>query len=178
MGFLVTLGVFILVVGLIMLVGLRLPKAYHNSGTLLIRQPITAVWDAIQDMDSLPVTGSANHNVTRLPDENDLPVWLIDMGSSQVTIQTIEADPPHQLVRVFADSVAPITARYQYTLSEMGSGTELTVEEEGHIDSGTWHAPIFRIMVRLMPGAGVRTYLHQLADYLGEETAVPIINRK
>ncbi|MEM7336867.1 MAG: hypothetical protein AAF490_32640, partial [Chloroflexota bacterium] len=153
-----------------------LPKPYHNVGNLVLRQNPDVVWNAIVDMEAMPVSGSSQHSVQLLSEEDEPPMWLIDMGSSQLTVQTIAADKPHKLVRVIADSVVPMTARFEYALTPMGTGTDLTIREEGFIDNGTWHVPIFRIMVRVMRGAGVRLYCQQLANHLGE-TAVPIINK-
>ncbi len=163
--------------GAVFVVGFLLPKTYTNQGNLVLASSPDDVWNAIMDMEKLPVSGSDQHHVQLISEADDPPAWLIDMGSTQLTIQTIESEEPHKLVRVLADGVVPMTAHYEYHLSPMGSGTDLTIQEEGFIDNGTWHVPIFRIMVRMMPGAGLKLYCQQLVDYLGE-TAVPIINKK
>lgn len=157
--------------------GYLLPKAYTNVATLLLRSSPETVWQAITDVEALPVSGSPEHVVQPLESDGEHAAWLIDIGSTQLTVQTVEADPPRKLVRVIADAVVPMTARYAYILTPMGSGTDLTIVEEGYIDNGTWHVPIFRIIVRLMRGAGIRQYCQQLTTHLGE-TAVPIINNK
>ena len=171
------LGAFLALILIVVAIGLLLPKPYHNEGNLVLRHSPEEVWKAISDMESLPVSGSSQHAVQLLSDEGELPTWLIDMGSSQLTVQTIEAEKPHKLVRVIADSIVPMTAHYEYLLTPMGTGTDLMIREEGFIDNGTWHVPIFRIIVRITRGAGVRLYCQQLVNHLGE-TAVPIINKQ
>lgn len=175
-GWIMIILILLLLVAALYFSGYLLPKAYTNEATLLLRSSPERVWEAISDMEALPVSGSA-HAVQPLEGDPERPAWLIDIGSTQITVQTVEANPPRALVRVLADAVVPMTARYEYHLSPMGSGTDLTIREEGYIDSGTWHVPIFRFMVRLMRGAGVRLYGQQLAAHLGE-SAVPVVNGK
>lgn len=159
------------------LIGFLLPKPYQNKANLVVRASPSEVWQAVNDMTAVPVTGSTKHTIHSVTEGEDLPAWLIDMGASQVTVQTIIADEPHHLVRVLADSVVPMTARYEYHFEPMGSGTDITITEEGYIDNGTWHVPLFRIIVRVMRGAGLRIYCQQLIAHL-KETTVPIINQK
>lgn len=174
------LWLFFIVVGgssSLYIAGKLLPKTYRNQATLLLRHPPEVVWEAIANMEALPVTGSTQHLIQPISEEGELPAWLIDMGASQITVQTVESDPPYALTRVMADSIVPMTTRYEYQLTPMGDGTDLSIKEEGYIDDGTWHVPIFRLTVRLTRGAGLKFYCRQLAEQLGE-TAVPLINKR
>lgn len=165
--------IFLVTIGLIIAIyasGFLLPKGYENKRTIQLRQPPETVWHAINNMEAMPITGSTSHPIQEINADPDLPAWLIDMGSTQITVQTIEAAPPHKLVRILADAVVPMTARYEYRIEPMGTGSELTIHEEGYIDNGTWHVPIFRYAARLMRGSGVKMYCKQLKIFLEKQT--------
>jgi len=63
----------------------------------------------------------------RLPDEDGLPVWTEDIGSTVVPVRTVEATPPRKLVRRMTDSVVPMTAAWSLrsspTRAASGSGS-------------------------------------------------------
>jgi hypothetical protein len=164
----ILLTILAILVGLAVLaiiIGLLLPKAYHHEESRTFSQSVEDVWTAVYEFDTVPMTTSPSHTVESLPDENGLPVWLVDMGSSQLTVQTIEATSPNRVVRAIADSVVPMTATFTHELSAVNGRTSLTIREEGYIDNGTWHVPLFRIMVRLTRGMAIKGYFKKLSEH-------------
>ncbi|MCP5099736.1 MAG: hypothetical protein GY943_29635 [Chloroflexi bacterium] len=165
MTFLTILAIILGLVFLLVVIGMRLPKAYHNEESISFERSIEDVWTAVYDFGTVPMITSPNHTVESMPDENGLPVWLVDMGSSQLTVQTIEATSPIRVVRAMTDSVVPMTATFTHELSSTNGSTILHVREDSYIDDGTWHVPIFRIMVRLTRGMAIKGYFKKLSEH-------------
>ena len=124
--------------------------------------PPDDVWRAHNEYERHSKPGSARRRAEPIDAQGPGPAWREDMGSSVVTVRTVEAELPRRLVRELADSVVPMRARWEYQLDPTPTGTRVTVVEDGVIESGTWHVPIFRLMVRLMKGRGIKAHLDSL----------------
>ncbi len=157
-------------------IGLFLPEVYVGQADRRFEWTPEEVWAAIHDAAKNPVSGrqcrgveSAGDSV-ELPsgpndrDESSLPNWIEDMGSTKITVTTIESDRPKRVVRHFKDSVVPMTAESIITIEADGGATKVTVENTITIKRGTWHVPIFRFMMTIMNGArrGCSDYLKNL----------------
>ncbi len=68
------------------------------------------------------------------------------------------------MVREMASGTVPMTSRWKYTLEPAGEGCKLTIDGETYIRSGTWHVPIFRVMMCL--GGGVKKGLDIQMDMI------------
>ena len=60
---------------------------------------------------------------------------------------------------------------WSYTLEPAEAGCTLTIDGETYIRSGTWHVPIFRVMMVLGGGVkkGLDIQIDMIADTLGVE---------
>ncbi len=66
-------------------------------------------------------------SVQALPPENNLPVWIEDMGNGElITVNTVRSDRPRHMVRV--SKSLPMTSRWEYTLEPAGDGCKLTID--------------------------------------------------
>jgi uncharacterized protein YndB with AHSA1/START domain len=149
-----------------MVVGWLLPKRYRNGVVRELPAPPEEVFRALLDFDRHPMTGSMRRRTETIAAEGTRQSWREDMGNSVVTVRTVDAEPPRRLVRELEDSVVPMRSRWQYLLEPTPSGTRVTVVEEGTIEAGTWHVPLFRIMVRVMKGRGIQAHLDAVAQSL------------
>jgi hypothetical protein len=133
-----------------MLLGLFvLPESYEATVRATYRSPPPAVWAAIQDYKRHPMAGSQVRAVEPLPDENGLPVWKEDLGATQLIVRTLEADAPHTLKRTLQDTVVPMTAVSNMTFAPDGEGCTVVGYGKTTVRNGTFHVPIFRIVLSL-----------------------------
>jgi len=159
-------GLALLVVGVVV-IGLLMPERYDGRSQVLYPKTAEDVWGALLDYDRHPMTGKMKKSVQAQPAENSLPVWIENMGHGQlVTVKTVEAERPRHMVREIKSKGVPMTSRWQYTLEPAGEGCRLTIEGETYIRSGTWHVPIFRVMMVL--GGGVKKGLDIQMDMVAD----------
>lgn len=150
------------VFGLPLVIGLLLPKRFGSTVTRELPYPPEDVWRALNDYERHPMTGSSRRRTERIGDVGPGSAWREDMGTSVVTVRTAAAEPNRRLVRELEDSVVPMRSRWEYRLEPSGGGTRVSVSEEGVVESGSWHVPFFRIMVRVMKGRGIQAQLDAL----------------
>ena len=166
---LIILGGLIGLIALAFIVGSLLPAHYAGSVTVSIPHAPAAVWAELMSVEKHPIGGRMVRAVQRLPDHHGLACWTEDLGQSIVTVRTVEAEPPSRVVREMNDSVVPMTARAEIRLEPAGAGCTVTGEHRITVRHGTWHVPIFRIMLTITGGAkrGVRDYLRRVSRALG-----------
>ena len=168
----VILGVVVLVPIVLYGVGMVLPKSYQFEEERTLRQKPESVWQVVSGVGAIVDANYANRTAQRLPDENGLPVWLLDMGSNQMTIQTVEAVEPDRLIRVVANSNVPVSSTYEYILTPVMSSdegvvypsTHLHINAEVYLDSGHWRTPILRIFVSLFGKQGLKGFLNSISN--------------
>ncbi len=167
---LILLGAFIalilLVVGGVFAIGSVLDEKVTSSVTMTFEQSPDIVWAAIVDNESNPVSGAMRRKTVALPNEETGPAWQEDIGSSVITIRTIESSKPSKLTRMFEDSVVPMMSLVEYLLEAENEGTKVTMNSTTHVNDGTWHVPLFRVMLHLAPDAGSLAYLTDLRAHL------------
>ena len=80
------------------------------------------------------------------------------------------ATAPSHVKRVMTDSIVPLTVTWEIHVEPTPTGgSRISATGENVIRSGTWHVPIFRVIMRL-GGAekGLRDYWSSVAQTLGE----------
>jgi hypothetical protein len=167
--------VVILLIVVPIIVGLFLSPPFRVSAVRDIDHSPEATWAALNNYQAVPMAGPQCRGITTVESQNGLPSWKESMGPSTVLIETIAARQPSQLVRRFSDSVVPMTMELAYTIEPVGqeNGCRLRVEGDGRIDSGTWHVPLFRFIVKIlgMAAKGQRNYLAAVAAHLDAKSA-------
>jgi hypothetical protein len=160
----------VLIVGGIFAAGSMMGEDVTSSVSMTFSQSPETVWTAIADYERNPISASMRRNTTPLPDEGPGPTWQEDIGSTIITIQTVETAKPTRLVRFFKDSIVPMTSRVEYLLETEGDGTKVTMNGLTTIKNGTWHVPLFRVIQRIAPNAGSIAYLTDLRAHLNMDT--------
>jgi hypothetical protein len=161
-----------LLIASVVIVGLMMPERYEGRTRVELARSVDDVWEALLDYNRHPMTGRMKRGVEQGPDLDGLPTWVEDMGrGEQVTVRTREADAPRRMVREMESGTVPMSSRWTYELEEHGDGCAVTLHGETYIRRGTWHVPIFRILMVL--GGGVRSgldiQLGMVAETLGVE---------
>jgi len=151
-------------------VGSLLPERSTAHVVARYDVPPSVVWTALTDPEAVPCGGKMTRGVELLDDVNGLPVWREDLGSTTTTIRTIESVPDERLVLELSDSVVPMTARWELTLEADGaSGARLVARNETVVGQGTWHAPLFRFILKVLNAAekGLVDYLRRVGAEAG-----------
>jgi hypothetical protein len=168
-GFIVA-GLAILAI-VVFLIGYMLPSRYQATLNIRLKQSPEKLWAALHDFERYPVTAAMRRNSRRLSDENGLPVWEEDIGSSKITVRTAEERPQRYIKRMLSDSATPMTAEAEIHIEPTDEGCKVTASHVTLLPRGTWHVPIFRVMMKLT-GSGrqsLKQYWDSVAEGLGDK---------
>jgi hypothetical protein len=164
----IVIGLVVLV-AIVFVVGLFLPRTHSATSRVTLSSSPDKVWPVVRDLGSLVGIWSELKSARRAPDLNGKEVWEQSAGGFDVRLIVEEAVEPVRLVtRIDAPPGAAFGGTWVYQLEPAGSGTRVTVTEDGYVSN-----PIFRVMMAAM---GVhRTldgYLKGLGKKLGEAVVV------
>ncbi|WP_367025249.1 SRPBCC family protein [Methylococcus sp. ANG] len=138
-------GFLLLAVGLLVLLGTRLPKTHQAASRIRLPATPERVWEIITDFGSFPLWRPGLAAVERAPDVDGLPSWdEVCAAGAKVRFRVLEAVPPRRLVTCLAGEHLPLRGVWVYELEADGDeGTVLTITERDSI----FH-PAFRFFVR------------------------------
>ena len=157
-------GCFVALLLIVTIVGKNLPDTYTASGSVVVDLPPDERWAQLANFEDRPRAVGMAKGVERLPDVAGKPAWTENLGQTVVTWTAVEWDPPHRMVCEAKDSVVPMTARWVTEIEAHEGGSRLLLDNETRIADGTWHVPIFRVMMTLTDGAkrGMTDYLRSI----------------
>ena len=166
-------GIAAVLVGLVLIVcviGYMLPKSHVASASARFTAPPDSIWTSLTDVAAFPKWRPGVSRVELLPDENGQRGWREVAKHDAVTYRVVESVPPHRLVARIADQNLPYGGTWTYDLAPDGSGTRLTITENGEV-----YNPIFRFVSRFIMGhtAMMEAILRALGTRHGE-TVVPV----
>ncbi len=153
------------------LIGRMLPKAHSVTRSAIVPAPPGRVWAVIADFANEAAWNTAIRESRRIEDRNGHEVWLtVDRRGGKLPLETLEAVPEKRLVRKIADPKLPYGGQWTITLAPEGTGTRVTVTEDGEV-----YNAFFRVISKFfMNQAGtLEAYLAGLTAHLG----TPPVNR-
>jgi uncharacterized protein YndB with AHSA1/START domain len=158
------LGLF----ALVWLIGLVIPRRHIASRTALYDKPPEQVWALLSNFSGYAHWAPEVSSVRRLPDQGGHPVYQFE-GKWGMPLAIEAIDAPHRIVTRIADPSLPFGGTWTWKIAREGSGTRVTVTEDGEIKS----APM-RTMARFFFGytSTIDSYLKALGDGL-QETVTP-----
>ena len=161
-------GLLVLVVLIVCVTGYMLPKSHVASASARFAAPPDSIWTSLTDVPAFPRWRPGLARVELLPDENGQPGWREHGKHDAVTYRVVESVPPRRLVTRIADQNLPYGGTWTYDLSPDGSGTRLTITENGDV-----YNPIFRFVSRFIMGhtATMEGILRALGTRHGETVA-------
>lgn len=168
---LIGLGIGIALIVGVFVIGFFLPETYRAQVQFNIARPPEEVWAAVADYQKHPMGGAMRKGTQPLPDINGLPAWTEDLGDTRLRIETREAQPPNFVRRYVKDEVVSMDGFWEIRIEGAGGGSRVTASNEIHVRTGTWHAPIFRVMMSMINGGrrGLEEYSTHLAAGFGEK---------
>ncbi len=168
--------IIVVLIALPVIIGFLMPVRYEGRAVVEYDRSVQQAWDALQDVEAHPMTGRMMKSVEALPLDEGRPVWKEDMGRGEViTVTTTAYEPPHQMTREMSSASVNMTSRWEYALEPAGQGCRVTLSGVTDIEKGTWHTPIFRVMMVVGGGVkkGLDIQLDMVAATLGTEARRP-----
>lgn len=166
---LIILGGLAALVLLVFVVGFMLPERHDTSISVNFTNPPEKLWAAISDYETHPMTGAQRKSTQKQPDEGGLPVWIEDLGPTQVTVRTLSATAPTYVKRNMFDSVVRMNVDCEFRIEPVAGGSRVTATSQTTVPSGNWRAPLFRVTLKVGAGEkGMRDYWTSIGKTLGE----------
>jgi hypothetical protein len=145
----ILLGIVLLLIVAVFGVGMLLPETYHAQVQLTLHRSPAEVWAAVSDYQKHPIGGYMRKSTQPQPDVNGLPAWIEDLGDTRLRIETREATPPSFVRRYLKDETVSMDGFWEIRIEPAEGVSRITASSELHVRSGTWHAPIFRVIMSL-----------------------------
>lgn len=157
----------ILLVGIMALIGSRLPKNHVASRSIFLRKSPQDVYAVIRDFAS---TSKWRSDVKQVDVEASPggPVYFREVGKhGTVNYELIEDVPAQRMATRIRDTDLGYGGQWTYTLAAESGGTRVTIREDGEVSN-----VIFRFMSRYIFGqtSTIDSYLTSLANHFGEQT--------
>jgi hypothetical protein len=161
--------VILIVVGVVALIGSRLPKAHVASRSILLHQSRANVYATIRDFGAAPSWRTDLKSIELLEPAGNKVRFREHGKNGDVSYQVDEDVSDQRLVTRILDTDLGYSGRWIYQLADENNGTRVTITEEGEVSN-----VFFRFMSRYVFGhtATIDSYLRALAARFGE-TATP-----
>ena len=158
-----------LLVGVVALIGSRLPRTHVASRSIVLRRSPQEVYKVVRDFESAPKWRKDVRHV-----EIDVraggPVNFREDGADgSVNYALVKDVPGEMIVTRILDTDLGYSGQWTYTFAPESGGTRVTIREDGEVSN-----VIFRFMSHYMFGqtATMDQYLKSLASHFGEDAAI------
>lgn len=149
---LIIVGILFALVGLaglvLYLLGRSLPERHRMATTVRLGASREVVWDVITDYARIPEWWPAvkSSRVETRPD-GEVLTWNTDGRGQKMAFHTKEEHRPARLVREIVGDQLAFGGTWTFELSQDGTGTQLTLTEDGFI-----RPPFFRAVAQYFIG--------------------------
>ncbi len=159
----------VLLVGIMALIGSRLPKNHVASRSIFLRKSPQDVYAVIRDFASMSKWRSDVKKVDVEAQPGGPVHFREDSKHGTVNYELIEDVPNQRMVTKIRDTDLGYGGQWTYTLAAENGGTRVTIREDGEVSN-----ILFRFMSRYIFGqtSTIDSYLTSLANHFGEQ-AVP-----
>lgn len=159
------IGGLALLVGIVALIGSRLPKSHVASRSVLLRQSPQDVYAVVRDFESAPRWRS---DLKRIEVETRPggPVYFREEAKhGTVNYELLEDVPAERMVTRIRDTDLGYSGQWTYLFTSENGGTRVTIREDGEVSN-----VIFRFLSHYVFGqtATIDSYLNSLAKHFGE----------
>lgn len=161
--------VIVLLVGVVALIGSRLPKAHTASRSVFLRQSPRNVYSVIRDFASAPSWRAGVKRIDVEIQPNGRVHFREEGKDGTVNYELAEDVPAQRMVTRILDTDLGYSGKWTYALAEENGGTRVTITEDGEVSN-----VIFRFMSRYVFGhtSNLDAYLTSLAKRFGEEANI------
>jgi len=162
---LIVVGLIAALVGGVILIGMFLPQNHTAARTVHLSASTDSVWSLITDVEQQPVWRKDVSEVETMSREPVLR-WRETTGGDRITYEATASERPSHFVARIADKSLPFGGSWDYRLQPNGTGTTLTITENGEV-----YNPLFRFVSRYVMGhtGTIDKYLTALAARTGDK---------
>ncbi len=148
----------------VVVAGMSLPQNHVASRTAHLSAPPEKVWSVISNASDFPAWRT-NIDSVAMRKTGGTPSWREISKGQGMTYEAVVFQPPTHMVTRIADKGLPFGGSWDYRLAPEGTGTRLTITENGEV-----YNPIFRFVSRFIMGhtATIDRYLGDLARKTGD----------
>lgn len=163
------LGALLGIVLIMFVVGLLLPRDHTARMTIRLNAAPERVWALVSNIEDTPRWRADVERIEMQPDSGGAGRFVEHSSQGSIPFQVVSREAPARQVIRIVDADQPFGGTWTWVLDPDGTGTRLTITEEGFIKN-----PLFRVMGALFfkPTATMDAYLRSLATELGE-SALP-----
>ena len=158
------IAVLALLVGIVALIGSRLPESHVVSRSILLRQSPQDVYAVVRDFESAPRWRSDLKRI-EVEARPGGPVYFREEAKhGTVNYELVEDVPAERMVTRIRDTDLGYSGQWTYLFTPENGGTRVTIREDGEVSN-----VIFRFMSRYVFGqtATIDSYLNSLAKRFG-----------
>jgi hypothetical protein len=158
-----------LLVGVIALIGLKLPKGHIASRSVFLHQSPRNVYAVVRDFGSAATWRTDVKHMEVKPQAGG-PLHFREEGKNGIVNYELAEDiPAERMVTRILDTDLGYSGKWTYMFVAEDGGTRLTITEEGEVST-----LLFRFMSRYVFGytATLDGYLNLLAKRFGERTTL------
>ena len=155
----------VVLVGIVALIGSRLPRSHVASRTILLHRAPQDVYAVVRNFESAPKWRSDVKQV-----EVEGSVYFREVGKNgTVNYELVEDVPDEKMVTRIRDTDLGYSGQWTYMFAPENGGTRVTIREDGEVSN-----VIFRFMSQHVFGqtATIDSYLTSLAKHFGEDTKI------
>lgn len=159
-------GGLVLLVGIMALIGSRLPKSHVASRSIVLCKPPQEVYAVVRDFSSIPKWRSDVKQVEVEAPQGG-PVYFREIGRHDtVNYELTEDIPGQRMTTRIRDTDLGYSGQWTYFFAPEKGGTRLTIREDGEVSN-----VLFRFMSRFIFGhtATIDSYLTSLATHFRED---------
>ncbi|HEX6717439.1 MAG TPA: SRPBCC family protein [Pyrinomonadaceae bacterium] len=159
------IAALVLLVGIVALIGSRLPKAHVASRSIFLHKSPPDVYAVVRDFKSAP-KWRADVKQIEVDAQPNGPVYFKEVGKNgTVNYELVEDVPAQRMVTRIRDTDLGYSGQWTYVFASENGGTRLTIREDGEVSN-----VLFRFMSRYVFGqtATLDSYLSSLAKHFGE----------
>jgi polyketide cyclase/dehydrase/lipid transport protein len=157
----------VLLVGIMALIGSRLPKNHVASRSIFLRKSPQDVYAVIRDFASMP-KWRADVKQVDVEGPPGGPVYFREVSKhGTINYELIEDVPAQRMITRIRDTDLGFGGQWTYTVAPENGGTRVTIREDGEVSN-----VLFRFMSRYVFGqtSTIETYLTSLANNFGEQS--------
>jgi hypothetical protein len=148
----------VIIPAIVVLIGAALPKEHVASRKMVLKASPPDVFALI--------AGPSDWRGVQYELLADNPLkWRETDSNGAITYERVETVDPARIVNRIADPKLPFGGRWTYEIAPSGTGTELTITENGEV-----YNPLFRFVSRFIMGhtATIEKYQRDLAAHFKE----------
>ena len=160
------IAAIVLLVGIVAIIGSRLPKSHVASRSILLHRSPQDVYAVVRDFESAP-KWRADVKKMNVDAPAGGPVHFREEAKhGTVNYELVEDVPSTRMVTRILDTDLGYSGQWTYSFAPESGGTRVTIREDGEVSN-----VIFRFMSRFFFGqtSTIDSYLTSLAKHFGED---------